>query len=133
VTPICDAPFAAYARANIRPDGHGIWQVDDQRVGFFREHDNNTEDLPRVIAKLAAYEYLASFGPRYTVLPLVPDRRRETALLRALHGTPTPMPVATAVHSCVPAGPVWALAGVAGPRLRLHELPNARGLDPGLS
>jgi hypothetical protein len=111
--------------ARVQPDGHGIWEAADRRVGFFLEHDNATEDLPRVIGKLKAYETLATSlrGPRYSVLLWVPDRVRETNLLRALTGVSTAMPVATAVHNHDPAGPRWALPGDAGPRLHLHELP----------
>jgi len=113
------------ATAPVRPDGHGIWQAAGRRVAFFLEHDNATEDLPRVIGKLKAYETLAGSlrGPRHPVLLWVPDRTRETNILRVLAGVPTAMPVATAVHSHQPAGPVWALPADPGPRLHLHELP----------
>ena len=119
--------FAAYPGVGIRPDGHGVWSADDAVVGFFLEHDTGTEDLTRVIAKLAGYQRLANGGPRYPVLLWVPSRRREANLLRALTGIRLPMPVATAVHHPQPAGPIWALAGDPGPRLHLHELPSNDG------
>jgi Replication-relaxation len=121
-----------YGYADIRPDGHGIWQTGASNpgtVGFFLELDRNTENLARVIAKLKGYQRLAGFGIRYPVLLWVPDRTRETALLRALHGVPTAMPVATAVHNPNPAGPVWALAADPYQRRALHQLPSDPGPD----
>src|SRR6266545_8365860 len=123
----------AYGGADIHPDGHGIWHVTDHTgphtVGFFLELDRNTENLARVIAKLRGYETLARFGPRYPVLLWVPDRARETSLLRALGGVPTAMPVATAVHHPDPAGPIWALTADPYHRRALHQLPSHPGPD----
>ncbi|WP_373319781.1 replication-relaxation family protein [Rugosimonospora africana] len=85
---------AAYAFADIHPDGHGIWRTAGHDVGFFLEHDNGTEPLSVVLAKLRGYQRLAEFGPRYPVLLRVPGRRRETNLLHVLAGVPTLMPVA---------------------------------------
>ncbi|MGC4795604.1 replication-relaxation family protein [Micromonospora saelicesensis] len=120
---------AAYAAADIRPDAHGVWTVGDRSVGFFLEHDNNTENLSRVPRKLRAYERLAEFGPRYPVLLRVRSRRREANLLRALAGVPTAMPVATGVHDEHPAGPAWTLTTDPGLRRWLHELPSDHGPD----
>ncbi|MEV6370107.1 replication-relaxation family protein [Micromonospora musae] len=120
---------AAFALADIRPDGHGIWHAAGRTVGFFLEHDNGTETLPIVLRKLRAYERLAEFGPRYPVLLRVPGRRREAHLLDALAGVPTAMPVATGLHHEHPAGPAWMLASDPGPRRRLHELPGDHGPD----
>jgi hypothetical protein len=113
--------------AKIFPDGHGVWRAGGATTGFFLEHDRDTEDLARVVRKLSGYERLARYGPRYPVLLWVPSERRETSLLRILHGVPTLMPVATAVHSDNPAGPVWALTDDPFRRRHLHELPS----DPG--
>ncbi len=122
-----------YSRADIHPDGHGIWQVhgrDSTRtVGFFLELDRSTENLARVIGKLKGYETLARFGPRYPVLLWVPDTRRETSLLRALDGVHTAMPVATAVQQTNPAGPIWALTTDPYQRRPLHQLPSDPGPD----
>ncbi|MGI5180154.1 replication-relaxation family protein [Dactylosporangium sp. CA-152071] len=116
-----------YTLADIRPDGHGIWHAEHRTAGFFLEHDNSTENLARVIAKLRGYERLAAFGPRYPVLLWVPSRDRETNLLHLLAGLDTAMPIATAVHSHDPAGPVWTLTADPGHRRRLHELPSDHG------
>lgn len=114
------------ATSQIRPDGHGIWRTGDATIPFFLEHDTGTEDLPRVIRKLGQYERLAADRDiRYPLLLWLPDRRREAHLLRTMAGVRLPLPVATAVHCGDPAGPVWALPGDPGPRLRLHELPGA--------
>ncbi|MDM4783367.1 replication-relaxation family protein [Micromonospora sp. b486] len=122
---------AAYALAGVRPDGHGIWHAAGRTVGFFLEHDNGTEPLRVVLAKLRAYERLAEFGPRYPVLIRVPHRRRENNILDALTGVPTAMPVATGLHHEHPAGPAWTLTTDPDPLTRrwLHELPSDHGPD----
>ncbi|MCX5121990.1 replication-relaxation family protein [Micromonospora sp. NBC_00362] len=117
----------AYAIAGVRPDGHGIWSVDGHTVGFFLEHDNATEPLATVLAKLRAYSRLAEFGPRYPVLLRVPSRRREAHLLDALAGLTTAMPVAVGVHDEDPTGPFWTLAADPAVRRCLHELPSDHG------
>lgn len=118
---------SVYALAGVHPDGHGIWHTDGQTVGFFLEHDRGTENPRVVLAKLPAYLRLAVAGPRYPILLHVPDHGREAILQRALTNPPPAVPVATAVHGGDPAGPIWALAGGAGPRLRLHQLPSSHG------
>jgi hypothetical protein len=118
---------AAYAIAGIRPDAHGVWHAGGHTVGFFLEHDNGTEPLGTVLAKLKAYARLAEFGPRYPVLLRVPSRRREQNLLDALAGIPTAMPIATGVHDEHPAGPAWTLTAQPGLRRWLHELPSDHG------
>ncbi len=118
---------AAYAFADIHPDGHGIWRTAHHDVGFFLEHDNGTEPLSTVLAKLRGYQRLAEFGPRYPVLLRVPGRRREANLLHALAGVPTLMPVATGIHTEHPASPAWTLTSDPGPRRWLHELPSDHG------
>ena len=118
---------AAFAIAGVRPDGHGIWSAGGRTVGFFLEHDNGTEPLGTVLAKLRAYSRLVEFGPRYPVLLRVPGRRREAHLLDALTGVPTAMPVAVGVHDEHPAGPAWTLAADPGLRRWLHELPSDHG------
>jgi hypothetical protein len=116
------------ALSRIRPDGHGIWRVDSTYVGLFLEHDRGTEDVRRVLRTLIQYERLATdSGPRFPVLLWVPSLSRETHLQHHLANVRLPMPVATAVHSRNPAGPVWRLAGGRGQRLHLHELPSHPG------
>lgn len=120
---------AVHSRAKIFPDGHGVWHADGRTVGFFLEYDRDTEDLARVVRKLRGYERLAHYGPRFPVLLWVPTERRETSLLRVLHGVPTLTPVAVAVHGTNPAGPVWALTSDPFRRRHLHELPSDPGPD----
>jgi hypothetical protein len=122
-----------YAQAGIRPDGHGVFTRAGATVGFFLEHDNGTENLARVIAKMRGYERLTTFGPRYPVLLWVPHPRREANLLDVLAGLPTASPIATAVHSRDPAGPVWALAADPDRRRHLHELPSDHGPETALN
>lgn len=116
-----------YAQAGIRPDGHGVWTTDGTSTGFFLEHDNDTENLARVVAKLRGYERLTEFGPRYPVLFWVPSRRREASLLGVLAGLRTASPIATAVHGPNPAGQVWTLVSDPNHRRHLHELPSDHG------
>jgi len=118
---------AAFSRAKIFPDGHGVFTAGGSTVGFFLEYDRDTENLARVVRKLKGYERLARHGPRFPVLLSVPTARRETSLLRVLHGVPTAMPVATAVHGDHPAAAVWALTSDPFRRRALHQLPS----DPG--
>ncbi len=125
-----------------RPDGYGRWT--EQPPGrppatadFFLEYDTGTEDLPRLIAKLAGYAALAArTGIPTPVLFWLPSPRREAALRARLagpppHGTPGAtsaaqipgVPVATAAPGTEgPAGAAWLRAGTAGPRLPLAQL-----------
>jgi Replication-relaxation len=121
----------------VHPDGHGLWQAAGRTVGFFLEHDTGTENRPRVIGKLAAYDKLArAGGPAYPVLFWLHSPDREAHLRQALAGLPAPRcPAATAVRAAPgangapaagPAGAVWALAADPGcSRLALHQLPGA--------
>jgi hypothetical protein len=118
-----------YAQAGIRPDGHGVWSVENTSTGFFLEHDNDTENLARVVAKLRGYERLTTFGPRYPVLFWVPTRRREASLLHVLAGLRSASPIATGVHGPDPAGRVWTLVSDPTRRRHLHELPCDHGPD----
>jgi len=120
--------YATTGQTLIHPDGHGIWRAGRTQVGYFLEYDTGSEDLPRLVGKLAGYDRLAARGgPRYPVLLWLPDRRRETRLLATLAGVPTRMPVATAVHGGDPAGPVWAQADDPTRRRHLHQLPSHPG------
>ncbi|MBX7269565.1 replication-relaxation family protein [Micromonospora sp. Llam7] len=118
-----------YAQAGIRPDGHGVWTTSGTSTGFWLEHDNDTENLARVVAKLRGYERLTAFGPRYPVLFWVPSRRREASLLGVLAGLRSASPIATAVHGPDPAGRVWTLVSDPTHRRHLHELPSDHGPD----
>jgi hypothetical protein len=127
-----------------RPDGYGRWT--EQHPGrppvtadFFLEYDTGSEDLPRLIAKLAGYADLAArTGIATPVLFWLPTPRREAALRARLAGPPPHgtrdaasaaqipgVPVATAAPGTSrsgPAGPAWLPAGTAGPRLRVAQL-----------
>ena len=135
----CAATWGEHAR----PDGYGRWT--ERRPGrppavadFFLEYDTGTEDLPRLIAKLAGYHRLAArTGITTPVLFHLPTARREAALRARLggpppHGTPGAtaaqipgVPVATTAPDASnggPAGAAWLPAGRPGPRLRLAAL-----------
>jgi Replication-relaxation len=127
-----------------RPDGYGRWR--EQPPGhlpatadFFLEYDTGSEDLPRLIAKLAGYAALAArTGIATPVLFWLPTARREAALRARLAGPPPHgirdaasaaqipgVPVATAAPGTGhggPAGAAWLRAGAAWPRLRLAQL-----------
>src|SRR5690348_3714688 len=116
---------ARYMR--IRPDGHGLWTARGRTVGWFLETDMGTESLPRLLAKLAAYEQLsAAGGPTYPVLFWLPGAARESHLQQALRRILPEVPVATATHDTDPAGPVW-LPADGWQRVPLHELPSDHG------
>jgi Replication-relaxation len=111
----------------VRPDGHGLWTAFGRTVGWFLETDMGTEPLPRLLAKLAAYEQLsAAGGPSYPVLFWLPGAARESHLQQALRRILPEVPVATATHDNDPAGPVW-LPADGWQRLPLHELPSDHG------
>jgi hypothetical protein len=99
----------------IHPDGHGLWRADATTIGLFLEYDTGSENLPRLLRKLDAYDQLAADGgPAYPVLFWLPSRRREQNLHELLTeaGRPWRMSVATGVHGRPgPAAPVWSLDG----------------------
>jgi hypothetical protein len=129
---------AARRFVGIHPDGHGLWRDDSRLIGFFLEYDTGTEDLPRVVEKLAAYERLArGGGPSYPVLFSLHSGARETHLHHALDGVGSRCPIATTVRDAgtdaaatTPAEAVWAVVGH-DPRQRrqLSELDSDHGPD----
>jgi len=129
---------AAFGR-RIAPDGHGVWQQAGRSVGFHLELDRGTEQLSRLIDRLASHRRLhAEGGPAYPVLFVLPNRAREQNLHRKLAERPEPtLTVATTSPEAGddPAGPVWRLAGNGRHRLPLADLPSGHGqpgpLNPG--
>jgi len=135
-----------------RPDGYGRWTQHSTGTApastdFFLEYDNGTENLARLIAKLAGYRNLAArTGIPTPILFWLPTPRREAALRARLagappHGTPDAasaaaipgVPVATAASGTAPGGPAgaaWLPAGGPGPRLRLAQLAPAPAPAP---
>jgi hypothetical protein len=116
---------AALLRQTVIPDGHGIWHTGGRSSAWFLEYDTGSEDLPRLVAKIAGYEKAArTGGPAYPVLLWLHSRTREDNLHRLLSGLATRCPVATAARTAAPAGPTsrvwWPLGG--GGRLCLHQL-----------
>jgi hypothetical protein len=105
------------------PDGLGVWTHDDpggipREVAFFVEHDEGTEPLPRLLAKLPGYaQARLGDGPDHPVLFWLPTIARETHLHARLAHHPSPVPVATATRQATtaagtsPAGPVWLIPG----------------------
>jgi hypothetical protein len=115
----------------IQPDGHALWRDGDTITGLFLEYDNGTEDLGRLVRKLAGYDQLAADGgPTYPVLFWLHSTAREHHLHTALaeRRPPGPVPAASAVRGeHHPAGAVWTLDGRS--RQRLVALPYDHG-DP---
>jgi hypothetical protein len=130
----------------VRPDAYAAW-TDQHRAGkhkqvsFFLEHDNNTETLGRLVAKLDAYRRLrAEGGPADPVLFWLPSAAREANLHQRLVGVPLGgVTVATAARDRVtqaglgPADAVWRIAGNGRHRLPLADLPSAPGPSAGLN
>ncbi|MDW5330666.1 replication-relaxation family protein [Plantactinospora sp. KLBMP9567] len=111
-----------------RPDGHGIWTEDGQRVPFFLEYDLGTErPLSRLVDKIHGYHDLAHITGRFwPVLFWLPSPLRERHLHQELAAAGVRYPVATAVHREAtgksPAEAVWRLHRAAVPPLRLADL-----------
>jgi hypothetical protein len=111
----------------VHPDAHGLWETSGRLVGWFLECDMGTESLPRLTAKLPAYEELAyTDGPSYPVLFWLPSSVREANLQTALRRYEPRVPVATATHDTDPAGPVWLTTGGTA-RIPLAHLPSDHG------
>jgi hypothetical protein len=136
-----------------RPDGYGRWHEPapggaTASADFFAEYDTGSENLDRLIAKLAGYAALAArTGIATPVLFALPSPRREAALRARLTGPPPHgitaataaaipgVPVATATPTAgdSPAGPLWLPAGSTGPRLRLAQLTPRTAAAPAAS
>jgi hypothetical protein len=115
---------AALLRQAVIPDGHGIWHTSGHTSAWFLEHDTGSEDLPRLVAKIAGYDKAARTGaPAYPVLLWLHSRTREHNLHRLLSGLTARCPVATATRAAAggPAGRVWWPLG-GGRRLHLPQL-----------
>ena len=119
------------AETRPHPDGMGIWAEDGTDIVFFLEYDTGTEDLPRVIAKLAGYRELAArtriATPVLFWLASGPRREQQLRSLLAAAGPVPGVPVATATPASAqaagdPAGPAWLPAWQPGPRQRLAHL-----------
>jgi hypothetical protein len=120
----------------VRPDGYGVWIQERSTLPFLLEHDNATERLQRLSAKLDGYAKLdRASGHRTWVLFSFPSPRREREARSVL--THRSVVVATCARTdnshadasktadFKPAGPVWLPIGSNGPRLRLIELSGA--------
>jgi hypothetical protein len=127
---------AAARFPGVHPDGHGLWQTGATITGFWLEYDTGSEDLPRLVQKLAGYEQLArKGGPTYPVLFWLHSRSREANLHQRLAGAASRCPVLTATRDPGPphpAGPVWAVVGRdLDTRVRLDQLACDHGQDTG--
>lgn len=110
---------------SVVPDGHGIWHAHGRTVAWFLEYDTGAMSLPRLIAKLGAYDKALRQGrPGWPLLLWLHSPTREHHLHQAI-GQHIPLrPVATAARHLGtpgPAGAVWRLVGGHG-RLQLHQL-----------
>ncbi len=108
--------------AVVRPDGYGIWSEQSTTLPFLYEHDNGTEQLGRLAAKLDGYRRLAeAAGHPNWVLFTFPTPRREHEAARVLAGQGVPVATAARSRSAPPDAAIWApVAGNVGDRrLRL--------------
>jgi hypothetical protein len=107
----------------VRPDGYAVWTDQATTLPFLYEHDNGTERLARLAAKLDGYARLAAeAGHPNWVLFTFPGPRREADARRVL--THPAVPVATAARSprFAPDTAVWQPGTASGPRLTLVQL-----------
>jgi hypothetical protein len=93
-------------------------------VCFCLEFDNGTENLARLVDKLAGYADLGiALGEAPLVLFALQGARREAAAAKALARSPVRVATAVVPAGTSPAGPRWMLAGDAqGLRRRLVDL-----------
>lgn len=108
-----EARCATTWKTYVQPDGYGRWNTRNRHLDFFLEHDNGTESLPRVVAKLDNYLRLTHATKITTpVLLTFTSARREANFRRVC--PPAPIPVLTTntdgrQHD--PAAAVWARLG----------------------
>jgi hypothetical protein len=101
----CAAPgaFAPTLISPVRPDGHGIWTQDGQRLAFFLEHDTGTESHRVLLAKLHAYTaHIARGGPAWPVLLHLPTTARERHLHHLLDTLTPPLPPTLTIATTTP-------------------------------
>ena len=107
----------------VRPDGYGIWSEADATLPFLLEHDNGTERLERLAAKLPGYARLAAAAghPNWVLFSFPsPGRERDARRVLAHHG----VPVATCVRHAgsPPDAAIWLPVASGTARLRLAQL-----------
>ena len=107
----------------VRPDGYGRWSEDGVEVDFCLEFDNGTENLARLVDKLAGYADLGvALGEVPLVLFALRGPRREEAAAKRLARPPVPVATAVIAPGTSPAEQVWLPTGEPRGRRRLAEL-----------
>ena len=107
----------------VRPDGYGVWSEADATLPFLLEHDNGTERLERLGAKLEGYARLAAAAghPNWVLFSFgSPRRERDARRVLAHHS----VPVATCVRSAgtAPDAAIWLPVASGTARLGLAQL-----------
>jgi hypothetical protein len=101
----------------VRPDGYGVWAESRLRLPFLLEHDNGTEPLGRLAAKLGGYADLAAAAGRPTwVLFCFASSRREAEAHRVLSDPRVPVATTALASGQAPDGVVWRPVGCRGRR-----------------
>ncbi|MFN2538108.1 MAG: replication-relaxation family protein [Mycobacteriales bacterium] len=108
----------------VLPDAIGEWTEDGRTVEFFVEYDRGSENLARLIGKLAGYERLEGDRGRSSwLLFAFTSTRREASARRALAGATVPIATATVTTPARPADAIWLpLHPERGARVRLADL-----------
>ena len=107
----------------VRPDGYGVWAEGGASLAFLLEHDNGTERLGRLGAKLDGYARLAAAaGHPNWVLFSFATARRERDARRALVRPGVPVATASRSAGAAPDAAVWLPVGADGPRASLAQL-----------
>jgi hypothetical protein len=110
----------------IRPDGFGVWNDDHAYLPFLLEHDNGTERLARLAAKLdGCAKFDKATGHNNWALFSVPGGRREREARKVLVHPSVLVATAARTTGFAPTEEVWLPVGRDGPRLRLIQLAGA--------
>jgi hypothetical protein len=112
----------------IRPDGFGVWTGSDGYLPFLLEHDNGTERLARLAAKLDGYDaFDKATGHINWVLFSFPSARREREARKVLQHPSVLVATSARTSGFAPAAEVWLPVKSGGPRLRLIQLAGRHG------
>lgn len=101
---------AASCGTIVRPDGYGQWSEHGRTLGFFLEHDNDTERLSELVAKLDRYAELTRAGVSRPVLFFFSNTTRLHNFARLAHRMRWPAGLTVAAAAADQLGPTLSPA-----------------------